>query len=141
MATLTIISSRIASTTAAFTEFATPVGPPLVDRPFWADTTATMAPKMIAFSSARIMSVGCRERREGRNEATRGSILEVHVKHVACKESDEAHHSGECDADHDCGGKTRNHQTADHRYAHHLHCVGLFAHRSRTQIGGDRRPD
>ena len=56
MATLTIISTRIASTTAALTEFATPVGPPLVDSPFCAETTATMAPKMIAFTSARIMS-------------------------------------------------------------------------------------
>ena len=53
---MTIISSRIASTTAALTEFATPVGPPTVDRPFCADTTATMAPKMTAFASARIMS-------------------------------------------------------------------------------------
>ncbi|SKV64673.1 Uncharacterised protein [Mycobacteroides abscessus subsp. abscessus] len=44
MARLTVISSRIDSTTAAFTELATPIGPPLVDRPFWQATTATIAP-------------------------------------------------------------------------------------------------
>lgn len=56
MPTLTIISTRIASTTAAFTESATPVGPPLVDKPFWQATTATMPPYTTAFSNATIMS-------------------------------------------------------------------------------------
>src|SRR5690348_8396118 len=56
MTTLTTISSRMDSTTAALTELATPVGPPAVDNPFWQDTTATMAPKITAFTSATTMS-------------------------------------------------------------------------------------
>ena len=42
--TLMINSSRIDSTTAAFTEFATPIGPPLVDKPFWQETADTITP-------------------------------------------------------------------------------------------------
>jgi hypothetical protein len=44
IATLTIMSSRIDSTTEEFTELATPADPPRVDRPFSHETMPTMAP-------------------------------------------------------------------------------------------------
>ncbi len=141
MTTLTIIRTRIDSTTAAFTEFATPVGPPYGGHPLLARHHGDDGAEDHRLHQGDDHIAGGRERREGGDEAARRTVLEVDVEQIAREEADEADDAGECDADHDGGGEARHHQAPDHRDPHHLHRVGLFTHLARTEIRGDRRSD
>jgi hypothetical protein len=53
---LTIISNSTDSTTAAFTEFATPAGPPRVSKPLWQQMIATIVEKTAPLTIASVMS-------------------------------------------------------------------------------------
>ncbi|BBZ82401.1 hypothetical protein MABM_23170 [Mycobacteroides abscessus] len=50
------------------------------------------------------------------------------LNRYAPEEADEADDAGERDADHDGGGEAGDNEPPDHRDAHDLHGVRLFAH-------------